>query len=521
MRKVAYIALLALLTACTNLDDSIETLSPSEGEYPLILNLNVAENSATVTRITEDANGQSQWEGGEEVAIRVGGTVKKYAVKKNGSSVTLEAAAGVTPFYWTNASMTVEAWYPYNNGTIPTSWNASNDQSGSNYFSSDLLYGKATLTFAGVKNLTMYHQMAKVVVKIKKYAALSGADRITKVTIGHNANLYLNGTFTPPSSTATVGTWNTSSGTKGVYTPRGITSGSGSILASYAAMVVPQTIGDDVNFVTITLAEGDTYYYKTKTLTTLGVGQVHTFDIALQDVPIATSNTDITIGGDNGEYIIVGSGAQNTGVINIKAPATVTLKNIDTRCIYITSDDATEERTVTIKLVGDNKLTEQLIVNGEKNHLIIDGQGTGSLTTAGNSNAAIGSGARGKCGNITIENATINATSICGGDGCGAAIGSGSGYGGGGRCGNITIINSTITAKTDGDDGYRAPGACIGSGSDGAACGDIEIWLKSGEGMGKFLDRLTIENGSAETVGKGYNSTCGTVTWKNFDGSGI
>ena len=516
MRKVAYIALLALLTACTNLEDSIETLSPSEGEYALVLNLNVAENSATVTRITEDANGQSQWEGGEEVAIRVGGTVKKYAVKKNGSSVTLEAAAGVTPFYWTNASMTVEAWYPYNNGTLPTSWKASSDQSGSNYFSSDLLYGKATLTFAGAKDLTMYHQMAKVVVNIKENAALSGADRIMKVTIGYNNNLRLNGTFTPPSSSATVGTWNTSSGTKGVYTPRGITSGSG-ILKSYAAMAIPQTISKSTKFIAVTLTGGETYYYNTSTTnsTTLEAGKVHTFDISLQNVPITASDQKITIGGDNNKYLIVGAGVQTKGEINIKAPATVTLRNVNSADrVNITNDG-----TVTIILEGENTLTGNkgyegqggIYVEGENTHIIVDGQGSGTLYVSGYSGAAIGSGSGNTCGDITIQNATINANGENIGWGGGACIGSGSN----GHCKKITIKNSTITAKTKGVNGFG--GACIGSGNNGSY-GSIEIQLKQGDTKTQFLARLTVDNGAGydqpAKVGKGNYSTGGGITWK-------
>ena len=53
------------------------------------------------------------WEGGEEVAVSIGGTVKKYVV--GADKTTLSPASGVTPFTWSGKTetKTVTAWYPY------------------------------------------------------------------------------------------------------------------------------------------------------------------------------------------------------------------------------------------------------------------------------------------------------------------------------------------------------------------------------------------------------------------------
>ncbi|WP_044267781.1 fimbrillin family protein [Bacteroides timonensis] len=494
MKKVAYIILLALLTACTNLEEPHTKEQPlPEGKYPVILGLSVANNSVT-TRISDAAGGESQWDGGEEVAVRINnGDVKKYVVKKDGSTCTLEPATGVTPDYWQSSTKTktIEAWYPYNGGSLPTS--VQSDQSDTGYFNSDILYGIASISFTdATKDLTMLHQVAKVVVNIKENDRLTDANRITNVSIGYGNNLYLSGSFTPPTSTTAIGTWSTTGGATGIITSRQITTTNG-YLKSYAAMLIPQAIASGINFIAVTLAEGDTYYYNNPTTNaTLTAGNIHTFDIGLKNVPIVASNTDQTIDGQSGTYTIVGTGTQTTGTITIKAPATVTLKNVDIKGNY-EGLKVTGDGTVTIKLEGENKLQGSawtgysgLCIEGANTHVIIEG--SGSLYAKGSCGAAIGAnnGAFSKtdrvCGNITIQNTTIVAETNANGYGCGAAIGSGSGYFAASSCGNITIR------------------------------------LQENQTKQQFLDKLKTEG--ADKVGKGdSNGTCGTITWQNYDGS--
>jgi len=89
-------------------------------------------------------------------------------------------------------------------------------------------------------------------------------------------------------------------------------------------------------------------------------------------------------------------------------------------------------------------------------------RGTGSLTaTSLMSSAGIGSGFRGKCGDIVILEGTVNATGGSGGAGIGTGNAAGS------TCGTITIEGGTVNAT--GGSG----GAGIGSGSGGSFGGIV------------------------------------------------
>lgn len=152
-------------------------------------------------------------------------------------------------------------------------------------------------------------------------------------------------------------------------------------------------------------------------------------------------------------------------------------------------------------------------------NIVIDG---GNITATGGSGAAgIGSNQKASCGNITIYGGTIIAT----GGSSATGIGSGSGQPGGGTCGNITIVDGTITATG----GQWAAG--IGSGANGT-CGNITIKNGSISGTGKEYGAgighgdnakcgdITIDGGtivadagsSAAAIGGGFRGTCGKVT---------
>lgn len=156
-------------------------------------------------------------------------------------------------------------------------------------------------------------------------------------------------------------------------------------------------------------------------------------------------------------------------------------------------------------------------------------QGTGSLTASSNGRAAgIGGGPYIECGNITISGGTITAT---GGDDA-AGIGSGEGR----TCGNITISNGTVTATG----GSNAAG--IGTGGAGASCGNISIsggivtatggskGAGIGTGKGMSCGNITITSdvtiitatkgsGASNSIGMGYQGTCGTVTIGGVEGA--
>lgn len=132
-----------------------------EGKYPITFS--AAVDGLALTRATAGGT----WEGGESVAIKVGGVVKEYTAK---ADKTLSIAAGGTPFYWQNTnSITVDAWYPYNGGTKldDNVLTVKADQSGDGYQASDYLeVVNANVTFQAPK-LTFTHRTAKVMVTLK------------------------------------------------------------------------------------------------------------------------------------------------------------------------------------------------------------------------------------------------------------------------------------------------------------------------------------------------------------------
>ena len=160
-RHLAVTGILCLLAAsCSDVTDDATTLP--DGMYPMTFTTSV--DGLTVSRATTD----NSWAGGEEVAIQIGGEVKKYAAASGGN---LTVAGDGTPFYWqTTNDITVNAWYPYSE-TKPTAEALrvkSNQSEDNNYQASDYMEAiDATVTFNTPAALTFKHRTAKVVVTLK------------------------------------------------------------------------------------------------------------------------------------------------------------------------------------------------------------------------------------------------------------------------------------------------------------------------------------------------------------------
>ena len=316
---------LALLAAsCSDLtDDDGTTLPP--GKYPMTFTASVDGLVATRAATTD-----GQWSSGDAVAVQVqqqqpGGTpeVKQYTPTGSGNSgITLQAASGVTPFYWQTSGETksVSAWYLGDGSAatgqshataVPVSWAVQSDQnasSGTGYQRSDFLYAPPTdISFkpsGGADNsLTFYHQTARVVINIVNAEAATNASAIQSVVIGDATNLALSGSYTAPTGEgATAGTWipATSGSGMGTITPKKLTApgtlaGGETALASYAALVIPQQMKGK-KFIAVSLANGNTYYY-TPTQdgdANLQSGKQHTYDITVKHGYLEV--TSITVG---------------------------------------------------------------------------------------------------------------------------------------------------------------------------------------------------------------------------------
>ena len=293
MKKLSISLCIACLTGilaagCTEETDSDKRLP--DGKYPMTFT--AAVDGLTVTRTTTE----NSWEGGEEVAVQIGNTVKKYIV-----SADKKTLSSSDPFYWekSDESKNVTAWH-YGHGSIasgginanavPTSWSVKENQNEEEgYQKSDFLYAAPKdISFGSTdKSLEFTHQTARVVINIKKAEAAMEADVISSVVIGYENNLALSGGYTAPTGgSGTTGIWNTSGGTKGTITPKDITAGDGSdILKTYAALVIPQNMSEQANkkFIAVTLADQNTYYYTPEdTDADLESGKQYTYNITVK-----------------------------------------------------------------------------------------------------------------------------------------------------------------------------------------------------------------------------------------------
>lgn len=294
LQTVCTLASLLMLTAsCSDEMDSDTGSRLPEGKYPMTFT--AAVDGLTATRATTDGT----WTGSEEIAIKIGSEVKKYKAASGGN---LTIADDNTPFYWQTSSETkrVSAWYlgTEYSGTQPITWSVQLDQSktetqstSDNYQRSDFLYAPQTGISYGSneKKLTFYHQTAKVVINIRNAEMVTdNAGQIQSVGI---YSVTPGGTFSAPASGGTYGL--TASGSQAsIITPRkqatansnvNFGSGNETALVSYEALVIPQTVTANSNFIGITLTGVGTYYYKAVNgLNQLKAGNVHTYNITVK-----------------------------------------------------------------------------------------------------------------------------------------------------------------------------------------------------------------------------------------------
>jgi len=221
------------------------------------------------------------WEGGEEVAVSIGGTVKKYVVGSD--KTTLSPTSGVTPFTWSNKTetKTVTAWYPYAATkpavTVPA------DQS-TDAKLRDAIMLEATLS--GVTYGTT--------------AALPFTHRTAKVTINpYDAD---NGNVMQAAATVTLKNLSgVSSGT--TVTPKKNSDN------SYTAIIAPQSIAASTVFATIGY-NSITWNYKPGA-TTFSAANAYTYNVSWSRVISYTAPTLRTGLTFNGNSSNVSGSAQN------------------------------------------------------------------------------------------------------------------------------------------------------------------------------------------------------------------
>lgn len=183
----------------------------------------------------------------------------KYTANGNGG-LTLATSQNAPYYPATGADVNIWAYQPYNasasmtgNGFEFTVKTNQNNNSGKDYYDSDLLYSSSTSAYSRQKeaqSLGFKHLLSKVVCMLKPGAGNPG---LTDATV-EIVNAETKGTFKPSDGSFTTA----SSSTSNITMNSSITSG------SYIAVIPPQTFAKGAKFLKVTLSSangGGTFYY--------------------------------------------------------------------------------------------------------------------------------------------------------------------------------------------------------------------------------------------------------------------
>lgn len=325
LESLCTLAATLLLAGCSQNELGNEQGDPlPEGKYPIEFTATGLQ-ATPLTRATSDG----KWDGNEQIAIMIGNEVKEYVTYFNNEQVPLKAASEMF-YYQISSPFLASAWYCGTGykSVCPTEWTVPDNQNAAeNYQKSDFLYAHDRLGLSwGNGLLHFFHQTAKVTVHI-----LSGdhtpvdvtADKIVGLTIGDSDNISLNGGWTAPTDvwidkdSNVYGSWSASSATKGVITPlslgeQSITLDGGGktlSLASYQALVIPQTIIGNSKLFKIDIKGYSPFYY---TVPAGGIewkaGTEHTYYITIEGTKLSvTTNNSIVwgTGGANGSGSVI------------------------------------------------------------------------------------------------------------------------------------------------------------------------------------------------------------------------
>ena len=239
--------LAGILSACSH-DDLTET-RPAENGEPLVLTA-VMVDATTGTRATPD----NSWEGTERFIVEVTDNYRtdaaqiKTAVYSIDDSDKLVYESGEQSSWLSdNETKLVRAWhYGDNSEDRSDSWSVQTNQTGDNYAKSDLLFAQATVSGRKEIALKFYHQVAKVVVHVRNVGPVYGSDGVS-VTIGYMNNIVMNGTVSTDKISENYLDWTLGNaiGYIAAYnlSPQPLASdGNETSLASFAALVIPQTV---------------------------------------------------------------------------------------------------------------------------------------------------------------------------------------------------------------------------------------------------------------------------------------
>ncbi|OUO55774.1 hypothetical protein B5F77_00785 [Parabacteroides sp. An277] len=260
LKRMILLLLAGILSACSH-DDLTETRPSGNGE-PLVLTATMAD-ATTDTRATPD----NSWEGTETVIVEVidnyddtttpDWTQAKRGIYTAGTDGKLTFTSGEQSSWLSdNETKFVRAWHYGNNSEERSdSWSVQTNQTGDNYAKSDLLFAQGRVSGGQEIALKFYHQVAKVVVHVRNVGPVYESDDVS-VTIGDINNIVMNGTVSTDDMDGNYFNW-TQGNTMGTITayslgPQPLASdGNETSLASFAALVIPQTVKENEYYLVI------------------------------------------------------------------------------------------------------------------------------------------------------------------------------------------------------------------------------------------------------------------------------
>ena len=347
----------AALTACS--DDTNDAGRLPAGQYPITLTATV--EGQTVTRATSD----NTWEGTEEVALQVGGEVKKYTVAASGALT----ADNNDVQYWTAKTMTVQAWHSPQaySATRPTDFTVKADQnasSGAGFQQSDLLYTSQSITYNANTNatnppqLTFKHLPAKVVVNLKADTqnGVTEAD-VQNATVTLVNQALTSGAITYDDAALAATPVSVAQAAAGnVITPKVNASAASGYQQTVQALLVPQQM-QGKQFVKITVGSSTYYYVPQNDDANLEHGKQYTYNITVKKEKLEVTVSSSVSWADD---VTTGNAAE--AVFHVKCPTPAdkvtdfVVRDADAKMVTSTSETYeinTSTFTISYKLSAD------------------------------------------------------------------------------------------------------------------------------------------------------------------------
>lgn len=287
LKRMILLLLAGILSACSH-DDLTET-RPAENGEPLVLTATMAD-ATTGTRATPD----NSWEGTERFIVEVTdnyGTEAaqiKTAVYSIDNSGKLNFVSGEQSSWLSdNETKLVRAWHYGNNSEEhPDSWSVQRDQrTGDNYAKSDLLFAQETVSGGQEIALKFHHQVAKVVVHVRNVGPVYGSNEVSMTIGDYIYPVVMDGTVNMDNISENYLNWTPGStmGTITAYSlgPQPLASnGSETSLASFAALVIPQTVKENECYLVINNRRMEYLCYASKDIV-WSAGHSYTYEVTI------------------------------------------------------------------------------------------------------------------------------------------------------------------------------------------------------------------------------------------------